>query len=44
MVVILSEADYDAWLGASANESRAFLTSFPADNLVTEAAKQNVLI
>lgn len=38
MVVILEERDYDAWLGAPAADSRAFLHSFPADNLVGQAS------
>jgi putative SOS response-associated peptidase YedK len=39
MVVIVPDADYDAWLRASTADSRAFLTAFPADNLVAEQAQ-----
>ena len=33
MVVILEEADYDAWLRASVADGRAFLRQFDAGNL-----------
>ena len=42
-VVILHEQDYDAWLQASAAESREFLYPFPADNLVAEQPQQTLL-
>lgn len=43
MVVILDEANYDAWLQASATESRSFLQQFPADKLIGEQ-NQRILI
>lgn len=33
MVVILGEDDYDPWINASAEESRAFLKQYPSDML-----------
>ncbi len=39
MVVIVSDANYDAWLAASAADSQAFLTAFQADNLIAEQAQ-----
>lgn len=33
MVVILGEEDYDPWINASAEESRAFLNQYPSDML-----------
>lgn len=43
MVVILPETDYDSWIGASAEDSRAFLNPFPADNLIAHQAQRNLL-
>ena len=43
MVVILHDADYDAWLSAPAKESREFLYAFPADHLVTQPPQQDLL-
>jgi len=41
--VILHEQDYDGWLQAPAADSRGFLYSYPADNLVAEAPQQTLL-
>jgi putative SOS response-associated peptidase YedK len=38
MVVILDEADVDAWLNCSTSEQRQFLTAFPADRLTAAPA------
>jgi putative SOS response-associated peptidase YedK len=42
-VVILHEQDYDAWLQASALESREFLYPYPADNLKAEQPQRSLL-
>jgi putative SOS response-associated peptidase YedK len=42
-VVILHEQDYDAWLQASALESREFLYPYPADNLKAEQPQHSLL-
>jgi putative SOS response-associated peptidase YedK len=42
-VVILHEQDYDAWLQASALESREFLYLYPADNLKAEQPQYSLL-
>lgn len=42
-VVILHEQDYDAWLQASALESRDFLYLYPADNLKAEQPQHSLL-
>lgn len=42
-VVILHEQDYDAWLQASALESREFLYLYPADNLKAEQPQHSLL-
>ena len=34
MVVILNDQDYDAWLNATAKESRDFLQQYPAEDLL----------
>lgn len=41
MVVILDQGNYDAWLQASAGESRDFLQQFPADNLVAHQPQKS---
>lgn len=43
MVVILQEADYDAWLRASVADGRAFLRQFDAGNLAAESAQRLLL-
>lgn len=40
MVVVLDEWDYDSWLRAPAEESRAFLRQFGADDLVADQAQR----
>lgn len=43
MVVILEEADYDAWLRTTAAAGRAYFRQFDAGNLVAEPAKRPLL-
>lgn len=43
MVVILDEADYDAWLSVPVADSSAFLRQFPADNLIGQQPQQFLL-
>ena len=38
MVVILDEADYDAWLNCPVEEQRSFVKQYPAERLMAEAA------
>ena len=43
MVVILEEANYDAWLWVSVADGRAFLRQFDASNLAAESAQRPLL-
>lgn len=44
MIVILNEDAYDAWLQASATESRDFLRQFPPDSLVADEPQKSLLV
>lgn len=43
MVVILNEADYDAWLTAGEVERQNFLAPFPAELLASEPPQASLL-
>lgn len=43
MVVILDEGNYDPWLQAPANETRAFLRPFPAEGLIAAQPQSSLL-